>query len=335
CGSVSSWIEENIVKNANFVGRVSLEINLKELSLSEANHFWDFQKDSKISSYEKLKILSITGGVPKYLEELVKKGSTESTIIKQCFHESGFLFNEYDKIFSEIFMRKAPALEKIIRQLIKKKYQPTNLAHTLKLNLNSVFSNQLEMLILSGFCEKDASYLIDGERSKLNWIRLKDNYLRFYLNYIEPLKSRIHSGSTKIQTLDQLKNWDGLMGLQFENVLLNSREAILPFLDLDFSDIITASPYFQKKSTRTKGATQVDLLIHTRRDVFFLCEFKCVKVVDRSIIPQILKKMNVIKIPKRAALRPVLVYEGQIHPNDEAALKSFFDTIIHFSELMQ
>jgi len=33
CGSVSSWIDQNILKNADFVGRVSMQMNLEELAL--------------------------------------------------------------------------------------------------------------------------------------------------------------------------------------------------------------------------------------------------------------------------------------------------------------
>ena len=32
CGSVSSWIENNILKNAGFLGKVSLDIHLEENS---------------------------------------------------------------------------------------------------------------------------------------------------------------------------------------------------------------------------------------------------------------------------------------------------------------
>jgi len=39
CGSVSSWIQENILKSKEFVGRVSLTIDLDELPLCQANHF--------------------------------------------------------------------------------------------------------------------------------------------------------------------------------------------------------------------------------------------------------------------------------------------------------
>jgi hypothetical protein len=68
-GSNSTWICKNILSSTGFFGRVSLRLLLQELSLPECNAFWGDQKE-KISAYEKFKVLSVTGGIPRYLEEL-------------------------------------------------------------------------------------------------------------------------------------------------------------------------------------------------------------------------------------------------------------------------
>ncbi len=39
CGSVSTWIEKNIISNTAFFGRISLNLNLDELSLKESYAF--------------------------------------------------------------------------------------------------------------------------------------------------------------------------------------------------------------------------------------------------------------------------------------------------------
>ena len=39
CGSASSWIEENILNNTGFLGRISYTLTLGELPLKECNHF--------------------------------------------------------------------------------------------------------------------------------------------------------------------------------------------------------------------------------------------------------------------------------------------------------
>src|SRR3989338_7082289 len=40
CGSVSSWIEKNILSSTGFVGRRDLILNVKELPLKDINEFW-------------------------------------------------------------------------------------------------------------------------------------------------------------------------------------------------------------------------------------------------------------------------------------------------------
>src|SRR3990167_9854607 len=66
CGSASAWIEQNILTSTGFVGRISYTLTLEELPLADCDQFWP----QNISAYEKLKILAVTGGVPKYLEEI-------------------------------------------------------------------------------------------------------------------------------------------------------------------------------------------------------------------------------------------------------------------------
>lgn len=67
CGSVSSWIEKNILNSTGFVGRIHLKLHIKELSLHECAAFWP---NKHISAFEKFKCLAVMGGVPSYLEKI-------------------------------------------------------------------------------------------------------------------------------------------------------------------------------------------------------------------------------------------------------------------------
>jgi|SRR5271156_2386949 len=116
CGSVSSWIEKNILGSTGFVGRISLQLKIEELPLKDANEFWG---SSLISSYEKCKILAITGGIPKYLEEITPELPAEQNIQNLCFTLSGFLFNEFDRIFSDLFDKRSKSYQSFVKQLVK------------------------------------------------------------------------------------------------------------------------------------------------------------------------------------------------------------------------
>lgn len=59
CGSISSWIETNILSSTGFMGRISLDMILEELSLSECNEFWD--GDNAVASHDKILSQAIIG----------------------------------------------------------------------------------------------------------------------------------------------------------------------------------------------------------------------------------------------------------------------------------
>ncbi len=59
CGSISSWIEKNILSSTGFLGRESLVLTLEEMPLCDCVEFWDIEK-YRTSVSEKLKLLAIT-----------------------------------------------------------------------------------------------------------------------------------------------------------------------------------------------------------------------------------------------------------------------------------
>ncbi|PWU14028.1 MAG: hypothetical protein C5B50_18040 [Verrucomicrobia bacterium] len=94
CGSVTSWIQDNILNQTGFVGRCSWQFRLPPLALPACNLFW---RGKPVSAAEKLKILSVTGGVPRYLEEIDPAQTAEQNIRRLCFHAGGMLFREFDQ----------------------------------------------------------------------------------------------------------------------------------------------------------------------------------------------------------------------------------------------
>ena len=55
-----------------------MSITIEELSINHCNKFWT--KTANVSDMEKLKILSVTGGVPIYMEEIDIKQSAKKTL---------------------------------------------------------------------------------------------------------------------------------------------------------------------------------------------------------------------------------------------------------------
>jgi hypothetical protein len=330
CGSVTSWIDKNILNSTGFMGRVSLEIALDELGLSHCNKFWG-ERAGRIDAKEKLKILAVTGGVPRYLEEINTNLSAEENIKRMCFTKEGILFSEFNRIFSDIFSRQAPSYEKIVSILAKGHKSLSEIASQLKKERNGHISRYLNDLTVSGFIAKDTVYKPGQKsRSRLCKYRLKDNYLRFYLKYIEPVSEKIRQGLYKDIALENLVEWEVIMGFQFENLVLDNIDSICQLLNININSVRSAAPYFQRKTQRQE-ACQIDLLIQTKYTLY-VCEIKFRKIIPKTVIGDVQEKAEKIKPKKGLSIRPVLIYSGELEQG--ISEEDYFDKIICFEDLL-
>lgn len=330
CGSVSSWIDQNILNSAGFVGRISLKLTPKELSLFHCNMFWG-KRAGLVDAKEKLKMLAVTGGVPRYLEEINPNLPAEENIRRICFSKEGFLYSEFDQIFQDIFSRRAPSYKRIVSALVSGSTTLSDLADKLKRERGGDLSHYLEDLSESGFITKDAIFKPGKKKaSKLIRYRLKDNYLRFYLKYLEPIKDKIEKGLFREVALESLSEWETIMGLQFENLVLNNVRSICSLLAININTVKSASPYFQRKTQRKKPC-QIDLLIETKF-TFYVCEIKFRKMIPKNVISEVQEKIERLKLPKGYTVRPVLIYSGAIASGIEE--DGYFDKILDFDKLL-
>ena len=330
CGSVSSWIEENVLNDTGFVGRVSLSIHLEELPPGQCVAFWG-KKRKRFASFEMLKILAVTGGVPKYLEEIKTNASAEDNIAQLCFRKEGLLFSEFDNIFNSIFSKRASLYKEIVRILVSTNRTFSQICDQLSREQSGVISRYLADLEASGFISRDYAWSTKGTRTRLSKYRLKDNYLRFYLKYIDPVKEQIADNIYGTRPLERLPGWDSIIGLQFENLVLNNIPFLLQVLSISPTSVLNASPYFQNKTNRHKGC-QIDLLIQTKNTIY-VAEIKLRKKIPTAVIEEVREKIRRLKPPRIMSVRPILIYEGELAasiPEDD-----FFDKLICFSDLLE
>lgn len=330
CGSVSSWIEENILKSTGFLGRISVDMVLEELSVAESGEFWGAQK-SKISAYEKFKMLSVTGGVPKYLEEIIPSQSAEDNIHRLCFKSEGLLFREFDQIFSDLFSKKAQTYSNIVKTLAYTSLTLDEICERLNLEKSGSVSSYLDDLELAGFVHEDYTWnLLTNGESRLKKFRLKDNYIRFYLRYIEPNRDRIEKDLFDSKTFMHMPGWESVMGLQFENLVINNLKSLCRMLHIDLIDIVKAGPFFQRATKRQKGC-QIDLMIQTKHNTLYICEIKfSTSEVKNSVVEEMEKKIETLSVPKRFSIRQVIVHVNGV--SQSVKNSEVFSEIIDFSQ---
>jgi len=338
CGSVSAWIDENILNNTGFVGRCSWQFHLRPLELHESQRFWG-RAASRISTAEKLRFLAVTGGIPRYLEELNTRQTAEQNIARLCFHRGGMLFHEFESIFHDVFSRRATSCREIVLALVDGPKSVDEISQSIGRERGGSLSQSLLELVSSGFLARDVSPKIPGlpgsrsARSQTRRIRyrLSDNYLRFYLRYVEPHREQIMKGRFKWTALEQLENWDSVMGLQFESLVLENLDVVFDRLHIARHTVLFAGPWFQRKTQRQQGC-QVDLLIQTRRSLC-VCEIRFRNRIDASVVAEVDNKLAAMKLSGTRSVRTVLIHHGKLHPaivEDNA-----FDFLLSADELFR
>ncbi len=330
CGSVSAWIAENVLNSTGFVGRDSFDIELGELSLSNSIALFG-PSGARLSTTEKLDLLSLTGGVPKYLEEVRPELSVDENFRRLCFLPRSLLFREFDETFSKVFGLRVATRGRILRLLVDGSRSASELAGLEKRPLNGSYAESLRDLKYAGFVAEDAGLNpLTGKVVKESRYRIKDNYVRFYLKNIEPRAAAIKAGLFEFASLEQLNGWDTILGLQFENLILNHVNDLFPHLGLEQSLVLSAAPYVQNTTKRNEGC-QIDLLIRTER-MLMVVEIKRQRVIRHEIVAEVAEKVRRLKYDKSLSIRTALVYDGHLSASIPA--DRYFDFIVPAEKLL-
>lgn len=331
CGSVSSWIDESILSSTGFVGRISLDLIVRELPLPQCVSFWGGTA-SRLSSSELLDMLSITGGVPRYLEEIIPSQSTEENIRRMCFRSNGYLFRDFDDVFSSVFSDGAALKKTIMTALANGSLTGQELATAVDIPRNGRLSAALQELELAGFVSRSTGLNpLNGRPTRVDMYRLRDNYSRFYLKYIMPHRHLIEGGVNPFQSLEGLPGWDAILGLQFENLVLNNVVSLIPKLHLAGVQILSAAPYRRKSSTAGHGL-QIDLLIQMRKSMCIV-EIKHKNEIGHEVEDEVAEKLKRLNAPRDLNLRTALVYCGHLAKTVQNS--GFFDAIVPFEALLE
>ena len=330
CGSVSSWITENILNNTGFAGRFSLQLVLPELPLRDCIRFWGKRAD-RLATREIFDVLSVTGGVPKYLEEVKPSRSAEENISRLCFRPSGTLFRDFSQIFADIFGERAVVKRAILTALAEGPKTGLELAAVLKTVRNGHLSAHLDELELAGFVAKDSGLNPEtGQTARQDRYRLRDNYTRFYLRYIEPRTAEIKAGLVREAPLETLPGWETVLGLQFENLILNQVTELLPLVGFGGLPVLSAAPWRTRGKGKGEGL-QIDLLLQTRKSVCVV-EIKRRRRIGEEVEAEVDRKVRALRVRPGISVRTALVYEGELAP--VVLGNGYFDAIVPASKLL-
>ncbi len=298
CGSVSSYMMKRVIRSKALFGRIDLELCLEPLLPKDALQLIGSNRNRD----EAFTYLLLLGGIPRYLEMIDSKRSLIQNINELAFTKAGFLTNEYEKIFYSQF-REHKNYERIVKHLARGPANLEEISKHVKMpsggGLKSYLENLEKSLFITAYTPYDR-----GATSKIKKYKLTDEYLRFYFKYIIPniklIQSNTRRNLFKTLVVDQWQSW---LGFAFENFCLKNAEVIAE--TLGFLDHVTS---FGPLISRGQKGFQVDLLYLRNDRTVTVCEMKFLdKPVSPSIIPEMEKKMALVKPPKGYTVEKALI----------------------------
>jgi AAA+ ATPase superfamily predicted ATPase len=332
CGSVSTWIEANILNSTAFFGRVHLTINLQPFSIAESAEFLR-KIGAKNSSYDTYKILSILGGVPWYLEQINPRLTADENIIQLCFKKNGLLVMEFDRIFHDLFDNKGAVYKKIINSLKEGSLTLAEIRDSIQFPHSGTLSEMINHLIVAGFVVKRNLWSFKTSKPmKQSLYHISDPYMRFYLKLIEPNLSKIINHGFLDVSLQSFPGFEVHLGLQIEYLLLQNQKFIFKAIGVNKADIVAEGPYRQTQTTTQKGC-QIDYLIQTVTKNVYVCEFKFKRrELGSEIIHEVDEKIKRLTKPTGFAFVPVLLHLSGV--TDQVATNGYFYRMIDIGEFL-
>jgi len=236
-------------------------------------------------------------------------------------------------MFADVVTRQPQFTASVLRCLKGEPRSVSEIACEIGMERGGRISDSLEQLAECGLVVNDGGVNPQSGRNvRESRYRLNDNYSRFYIRYIEPVKDVIDRDAFTFGSLDGLDGWESIMGLQFENLVLANLGSLVGMLGLGNAQIVSAAPYRRAASRDgTRKGVQIDLLIQTRRSMCIV-EVKRRREIGREVIDEVAEKVS--SLPRRSGIsvRTALVYEGQLAPIVEA--DGYFDAIVPFARLL-
>ncbi|MBR1836471.1 MAG: AAA family ATPase [Kiritimatiellae bacterium] len=329
-GSVSAWIQANIQHARGYVGRISLDLTLSDLPALDCVEFWG-RKASRTATREILDVLSVTGGVPKYLSEIDSGLSADENIRRLCFDRDGYLYNDFNRIFDDVFDATVASKKRIVTALADGAASLSELAERLGSDPNGHISKDLNELAEAGFIAGSTGLNPEtGRTVREVRYRIRDNYTRFYLKYVFPKRAAIESGLFRYVPLERLPGWESVMGLQFESLVLNNFPALGREIGLAGKNIDSVAPYFRRGGKSGPGV-QIDMLVQLPKSVYVI-ETKRKTSIGIETADEVQRKIDRLRIPKTKSVKTVLVYDGELAPGlDE---DGFFDFLVPAEKLL-
>ena len=278
CGSATSWILNNLIKNRGGLhNRVTHKIPLKPFTLKECQEYFA-ARQFRLSTRQIAECYMVLGGVPFYLSKLSKAEGIAQNIDRLLFAEDGELHDEFSSLYNSLYKNAARHI-KIVTAIATKGEGLTRqeIIEKTSLSDNGKFSQMLEELESCGFIRSYVPFVSETARKRRTGVagnknsdtlyQLIDPFTLFHFQVMRRADSNDANYWSNNQNSHVFSTWSGLA---FEMLCLNHVEQIK--VALGISGITTnVFSWFGKGDNRS---AQIDMLIDRADNAINLCEMK-------------------------------------------------------------
>ena len=212
CGSIISSIYKIAMGYGSALyGRKTYEIELFPLRFLDAKNFM-----KKYSMNDFVYIYSITGGIPRYLEEMNDTLSIWKNIEENIANKNCFLYREPLNLFYEEF--KNPSVYLAIIHALSEGGKKFNEISTIANISTGKLTKYLNVLERVKIIKKIVPVTDNKERSRNTQYMLIDNYIRFWFTFIYPNRTLIELDETASFMSKIKKELNSFIGYSFEEI---------------------------------------------------------------------------------------------------------------------
>ncbi len=193
CGSLISMMESQTLSYSSpLYGRRTAQIKLGQIAFEYYKNFFN-NKEPK----ELIKLYSVTGGVPKYIEMFSDGTDVFDSIDESILNKSSYLYDEpYFLLQQEV--SEIGSYFSLIRAIAAGNNKLSAISSSLEVKATSL-SKYLKVLTDLDIIEREVPVTEEKPlTSKRGLYKIKDNYIKFWFTFIYPNMSYIESGNTKI-----------------------------------------------------------------------------------------------------------------------------------------
>jgi len=298
CGSAASFMLDHLINaKGGLHNRVTHRIRLDPFRLGEARELLA-SRGLRRGVMQTLELYMALGGVPQYLLQVPRGASAPQAIGEICFGPSGYLTDEFDRLFASLFDESKEHIA-LVRAAARTRGGATRgeLMRSAKIASGGRLSRRLDELEAASFL---ARYVPYGKKSREATYRLIDEFSLFHLKWIDGMsRSSLNTRGGKYwlakANTPGYRSW---AGYAFEGVCLEHSAQIEAALGIDgMANEVGTWHYRPKPGSRDSGA-QIDLLFDRPDGVINVCEIKYAQEefrLTKSYAKELVNKVDVFK----------------------------------------